>query len=127
MMFTGVPNLVYVFGYTRASWTLRVDLVADFVCRLLNHMKARSAAKVQVALRPQEAQLPRLPWVDAENFNAGYMMRSLHLLPRRLEKAEWRHTNDYSSDRKDFPAIDLDASEFAYDTARVADGRAATG
>ena len=40
MMFTGVPNLVWVFGYFRASWTLRVDLVADFVCRLLNHMKA---------------------------------------------------------------------------------------
>ena len=39
MMFTGVPNLVWVFGYFRASWTLRVDLVADFVCRLLNHMK----------------------------------------------------------------------------------------
>ena len=39
MMFTGVPNLVWVFGYFRASWTLRVDLVADFVCRLLTHMK----------------------------------------------------------------------------------------
>ena len=43
MMFTGVPNLVWVFGYFRASWTLRVDLVADFVCRLLNHMKATGA------------------------------------------------------------------------------------
>ena len=41
MMFTGVPNMVWVFGYFRASWTLRADLVADFVCRLLNHMKAQ--------------------------------------------------------------------------------------
>jgi len=39
MMFTGVPNLVWVFGYSRASWTLRVDLVADFVCRLLQHIE----------------------------------------------------------------------------------------
>ena len=43
MMFTGVPNMVWVFGYFRASWTLRADLVADFVCRLLNHMEADGA------------------------------------------------------------------------------------
>ena len=45
MMFTGVPNLVWVFGYFRASWTLRVDLVADFVCRLLNHMRRIGAGR----------------------------------------------------------------------------------
>ena len=43
MMFTGVPNMAWVFGYFRASWTLRVDLVADFVCRLLRHMQATGA------------------------------------------------------------------------------------
>ena len=43
MMFTGVPNMAWVFGYFRASWTLRSDLVSDFVCRLLNHMKAKGA------------------------------------------------------------------------------------
>ena len=52
MMFTGVPNMAWVFGYFRASWTLRSDLVADFVCRLLNHMKARGAKRVVTALRP---------------------------------------------------------------------------
>ena len=46
MMFTGVPNMAWVFGYFRASWTLRADLVADFVCRLLNHMKEKGAKKV---------------------------------------------------------------------------------
>ena len=44
MMFTGVPNMAWVFGYFRASWTLRADLVADFVCRLLNHMKREGRA-----------------------------------------------------------------------------------
>ena len=52
MMFTGVPNMVWVFGYFRASWTLRTDLVADFVCRLLAHMKKKGAKKVVPALRP---------------------------------------------------------------------------
>ena len=54
MMFTGVPNMVWVFGYFRASWTLRTDLVADFVCRLLAHMKKKGAKKVVPALRPFE-------------------------------------------------------------------------
>src|SRR6185312_81724 len=50
MMFTGVPNMAWVFGYIRASWTLRADLVADFVCRLLNTMKAKQATRVEVAI-----------------------------------------------------------------------------
>ena len=60
MMFTGVPNMAWVFGYFRASWTLRTDLVADFVCRLLAHMKAKGAGKVVPALRPQERQHAKL-------------------------------------------------------------------
>ena len=54
MMFTGVPNMVWVFGYFRASWTLRADLIADFVCRLVNHMHDKGAHKVKVALRPED-------------------------------------------------------------------------
>ena len=46
MMFTGMPNMVWVFGYFRASWTLRVDMVADFVCRLLNKIKREGSGKV---------------------------------------------------------------------------------
>ena len=61
MMFTGVPNMVWVFGYFRASWTLRADLVADFVCRLLNHMQATQARKVEVALRPEDDGHGALP------------------------------------------------------------------
>jgi cation diffusion facilitator CzcD-associated flavoprotein CzcO len=57
MMFTGVPNLVWVFGYFRASWTLRADLVADFVCRVLQHMDAKGAKYVSVGLRPEDADL----------------------------------------------------------------------
>ena len=50
MMFTGVPNLLWVFGYFRASWTLRADLLADFVCRLLKHMNKNDLEKVDVFL-----------------------------------------------------------------------------
>ena len=38
LMFSGVPNFAITFGYTNASWTLKADLVSEFVCRLLNYM-----------------------------------------------------------------------------------------
>ena len=59
MMFTGVPNLVWVFGYFRASWTLRVDMLGDFVCNLLNHMDNIDAKRVDVALREEDEGMER--------------------------------------------------------------------
>ena len=114
MMFTGVPNLCWVFGYFRASWTLRADLVGDFVCRLLKHMKEKGARRVEVALRPEDRDMAILPWIDPENFNPGYLMRGMHLLPKRGEKREWQHTQDYWQEKDEFPAIDLDGAEFVY-------------
>jgi cation diffusion facilitator CzcD-associated flavoprotein CzcO len=115
MMFTGVPNLVWVFGYFRASWTLRVDLVGDFVSRLLQHMKQIGAKKVTPALRPEDHNMPLLPWIDPENFNPGYMMRGMHLLPKRGDKPEWQHNQDYWVEKDEFPAIDLKDGAFVYE------------
>jgi cation diffusion facilitator CzcD-associated flavoprotein CzcO len=114
MMFTGVPNMVWVFGYFRASWTLRADLIGDFVCRLLNHMKERGAKRVEVALRPEDKDMPLLSWIDPENFNPGYLMRGMHLLPKRGDKPEWQHTQDYWTEKDAIPAIDLDDPVFLY-------------
>lgn len=114
MMFTGVPNMVWVFGYFRASWTLRADLVADFVCRLLNHMKAKDAKRVEVGLRPEDHDMELLPFFDTENFNPGYVLRGMHLLPKRGTKREWQHTQDYWREKDEIPAIDLDGPEFRY-------------
>nr|WP_294522669.1 NAD(P)/FAD-dependent oxidoreductase [uncultured Rhodopila sp.] len=114
MMFTGVPNMAWVFGYFRASWTLRADLVADFVCRLLNHMQAKGYSRVVPALRPEDMAMPLLPWIDPENFNPGYVMRGMHLLPKRGDKPEWQHTQDYWAEKDQLPAIDLDDAAFVY-------------
>ncbi|MFN3513134.1 MAG: flavin-containing monooxygenase [Phenylobacterium sp.] len=115
MMFTGVPNLVWVFGYFRASWTLRVDLVADFVCRLLGHMKEKGAKKVMVALRPEDADMQILSWIDPENFNPGYLMRSMDRMPKRGDKPEWQHNQDYWAEKNELPKIDLDDPAFVYE------------
>jgi cation diffusion facilitator CzcD-associated flavoprotein CzcO len=114
MMFTGIPNMAWVFGYFRASWTLRTDLVADFVCRLLRHMKATGAKKVVTALRPEDHNMPLLSWIDPENFNPNYLMRDMHLLPKRGDKPEWQHSQDYWAEKDQFPAIDLEDKAFVY-------------
>ena len=114
MMFTGVPNLLWVFGYFRASWTLRADLLADFVCRLLKHMHKNDLEKVNVILRPEDKDMELLPWIDPENFNPNYLTRALPILPKRGDKPEWQHTQDYWREKDDIPAIDLDAPEFKY-------------
>ena len=121
MMFTGVPNMVWVFGYFRASWTLRADLVADFVCRMLNHMKAIGAARVTPALRPEDRDMPLSTWIDPENFNPGYLMRGMHLLPKRGDKPEWQHSQDYWAEKDELPAIDLDDAAFVYARETVAE------
>ena len=58
--------------------------------------------------------MPLLPWIDPENFNPGYLMRGMHLLPKRGDKPEWQHTQDYWTEKDAFPAIDLTGPEFTY-------------
>lgn len=119
MMFTGVPNMVWVMGYFRASWTLRVDMLGDFVCNLLNHMDARRAKRVEVALRAEDEGMVLSDWIEADNFNPGYLMRGLKKMPRRGDKPEWRHNQDYWAERDQIPRIDLEGGEFLYDGVRA--------
>ncbi len=115
MMFSGVPNLVWVFGYFRASWTLRVDLLGDFVCRLLKHMDRMNVSSVRAELRPEDKDMEILPWLDDKNFNPGYMMRSMHLMPKSGNKPEWQHNQDYWAEKDEIPKIDLEGTEFVYE------------
>jgi monooxygenase len=114
MMFTGVPNVAWVMGYFRASWTLRVDMMGDFICRLLKQMDAKGATRVDVQLRPEDHDMPILPWIEDDNFNPNYLMRDLHKMPRRGDKPEWRHNQHYWKERDEFPTINLDGAEFVY-------------
>lgn len=108
MMFTGVPNLAWVFGYFRASWTLRVDLMGDFVIRMFRHMESKGAHRVTPQLRPEDADMQIGLWMDPENFNPNYLMRSQHLMPKRGNKPEWMHNQDYWAEKDLLPAANLD-------------------
>ena len=78
-------------------------------------MQAKGARQVTPTLRPEDRDMPLLPWIDEENFNPGYMMRGMHLLPKRGDKPEWQHTQDYWTEKDAFPAADLDDGCFVYE------------
>jgi hypothetical protein len=82
---------------------------------MLNHMREAGAKKVTPALRPEDADMPILPWIDPENFNPGYLMRSMHLLPRRGDKPEWQHSQDYWAEKDVLPNASLDDGCLIYE------------
>lgn len=93
MMLSGVPNLALALGYTNASWTLKCDLVAEYVCRLLNHMDAEGYAFC-LPLEPGPG-VAREPFLDLK---AGYVIRSLGELPKQGDRAPWRLHQNYARD-----------------------------
>lgn len=93
LMLSGVPNLASSFGYTNASWTLKCDLICEYVCRLLNHMQKHSFK--QCTPRKTDASITELPWVD---FSSGYFARALRLFPKQGSKGPWRLYQNYPID-----------------------------
>jgi monooxygenase len=114
IMISGVPNMAYVFGYFRHSWTLRVDLVADLVLRLLASMRDKDATMVVPALRPEEKDMPLQPWAKPEDFNAGYVMRTQHLLYKQGDHEPWTHLLEHQEERDTLPKADLDDGTLVY-------------
>jgi monooxygenase len=96
VMFSDVPNLASVFGYINASWTLKTDIVADYVCRLLKTMDAKGATVANPKLG--DTNMPRLPFVS--DFSSGYFARSIDSLPANGDRHPWRVLQDYKAEKK---------------------------
>ena len=114
-MFTGVPNMLWLFGYLRSSWTLRADIVSEFLVRVLKRMEATGAQTVTPALRAQDKDMKLNTWFDTEDFNPGYVMRGVHLLPKQGDRAPWQNTQNYYYDREDLPKADLDDGTLVFE------------
>ncbi len=112
--YSGVPNMAWVFGYLRTSWTMRADLIADHVCRLLKHMDAKGVDMVVPMPRPEERNMPARPFIEQENFNPGYLLRSMHLMPKQGSHAPWVFPQDYYVEKDEIPAADLDDGTLVY-------------
>ena len=93
MMLSGVPNMAFAIGYTNASWTLKCDLTAEYVCRLLNHMDRHGYASCTP--RVNDPDVKEEPVID---FTSGYVRRALHALPRQGSKPPWRLHQNYVKD-----------------------------
>ena len=104
-MFSNVPNLAALFGYLNAAWTLRVDIVASWLCRLLNHMDARGF-DVATPLLPEGHGLVEANPVDL--FSSGYLRRGRDLIPKSATTAPWRLSMDYLSDRKEMRSAPIE-------------------
>jgi cation diffusion facilitator CzcD-associated flavoprotein CzcO len=93
MMLSGVPNLALTVGYTNASWTLKADLVHEYVCRLLNHMRDRGLQIATPKLPP--ASVGRRPFLDLQS---GYVERAMQVMPKQGDRAPWRLHQNYPRD-----------------------------
>jgi len=95
-MYSNLPNLAQVFGYLNASWTLRADIDADYVCRLLNHMKKVGADSATPVLTDESTLTPDTPL----DLSSGYIQRGLAIQPKNAKDMPWRLNQDYVWDRK---------------------------
>jgi hypothetical protein len=121
MMYSDVPNLVCTFGYINASWTLRADLTAEWVGRVLNHMRSTGARRVVPRLRDGERDMPPRPWID--QFSSGYMERMMHRFPKQGDREPWLNPQNYRRDRKAMRDAPIDDGVLVFDDPRVAADR----
>jgi len=109
MMFSDVPNLAFAVGYTNASWTLKCDLTAEYVCRLINHMDQHGYDICTPRLN--DPNVGEQPVID---FTSGYVQRALPNLPRQGLKTPWRLHQNYMRDLSmmRYGRVDDSAMEF---------------
>jgi cation diffusion facilitator CzcD-associated flavoprotein CzcO len=107
-MYSEVPNFASVFGYTNASWTLRADLICQYVCRLVNYLSDYGLGQVTPRLRGSHTDKP---FVD---FSSGYFQRVRDILPKQTTMAPWRQNQSYAHDLMDlkFGALEDGVLEF---------------
>jgi cation diffusion facilitator CzcD-associated flavoprotein CzcO len=115
-MFSNVPNFSAVFGYLNASWTLRADIVSEYVCRVLNHMQATGTT---VAI-PALADPASLEEENVFDFSSGYIQRSLHIMPKSTVALPWRLSQNYVQDRIDMRSGAIDDGVLTFANAREA-------
>jgi len=115
-MLSNVPNFAAVFGYLNAGWTLRVDIVADYLTRLLNQMAAWGMEVVTPHL-PADHDLIEDPVLDL--FSSGYLRRGKHLIPKSATSAPWRIRMDYLEDRRELRHAPIDDGVLAFERRRA--------
>ena len=116
MMFSGIPNLAISLGYTNASWTLKCDLICEYVCRLLNHMDENGYD--QVTPRRPDSSVEIVPFID---LMSGYVLRSIDKFPKQGSRPPWRMHQNYPRDILMIRRGDLEDEGIEFSRAPVAE------
>ena len=95
-MFSNIPNFSTFFGYTNASWTLRVDVISNYICRLFQHMQ-QTGSDIAVPHLPADHGMEKR---DFFNLSSGYIARAKDMLPHNGPHWPWQLGMDYLEDRK---------------------------
>ncbi|MEM7220914.1 MAG: NAD(P)/FAD-dependent oxidoreductase [Pseudomonadota bacterium] len=114
IMLSELPNMAWSFGYIRTSWTMRSDMIAHYVCRLLNHMDEIGMRQVTPTLRTQDQGMNAKAYIDPEDFAPGYMRRGTPRLPKQSDAAPWTNCQDYYVERDEIPSAPLDDEVLVY-------------
>ena len=112
-MLSGVPNMAYAFGYTNASWTLKADLTANYVCRLLRHMDSHGYA---IAVPRPDPALAEQPFLA---FTSGYVVRALNILPKQGSERPWKVYQNYFLDALTLRWARIDDGVLDFERARA--------
>ena len=103
IMVSDVPNMAMIIGYINASWTLKVDIAAEYICRLLNHMDAEGYDQV-IAQGDATALMED---TVMGSLSSGYIARAADVMPKQGKHAPWKVSNNYLADRKELKNSDF--------------------
>ena len=112
IMISDIPNMVSTFGYINASWTLRADLISEWVCKLINFMdQERSKSVTPIANDTVNWPEPK-DWID--DFSSGYMKRAMKNFPKQSKSQPWINSQDYRLEKKLFNQALRDAKALVF-------------
>lgn len=115
IMLSDLPNLAWIFGYIRSSWTLRSDLIAHYLCRLLNQMDEIGARQCTPRLRPEDQSMAAKPFIDPADFAPGYMRRGAGRLPKQGDREPWLNCQNYYVEKDQLPQAGFDDGVLHFD------------
>ena len=115
MMLSGVPNLAFALGYTNISWTLKVDLVCEYFCHLLDYMDTHGYGTVEPVL--DDPHMDRVPVID---MSSGYVQRAIAKFPRAGTSGPWTVQMAYEKDVERLRRGPVEDSALKFTSSRLA-------
>lgn len=123
VMVSDIPNMAWIFGYVRTSWTMRSDMIAHYICRLLNHMDEAGVQQVTPRLRAEDQGMNGKGFIDPDDFAPGYIQRGGGRLPKQSDASPWVNSQDYYTEKDLLPAAPLDDGVLQFGTSAPAPQR----